>query len=167
MKRNQKLAILLTALLENGMACEIGYDCQYDGVRLRHDFKANESDIHLIKESFTDEQAEHEYRKCASIIKKMKQNRMLRNPSLLFDKKQMTRNQKLAIKLINMVKESINLEICYNSQTDSVEFWTSFYSEDIIQEYIMKDDSEELAEEIYKSCASIIEDITIINHIGN
>ena len=156
MTRNQLYAIKLAYMLEEGMRCEIGYDSLYDSVRFWYEFKPEKPCVYLIKEDFTEEQAEHEYKKCVSIIKKMKRKLIFKNPSLLFDKKKMTRNQKLIIKLINKVEKGMDIDMTYESQIDRIEFNAYASIAECESEYIQKNITDDEAEWKYKRFLSEI-----------
>lgn len=156
MTRNQLYAIKLAYMLEEGMRCEIGYDSLYDSVRFWYEFKPEKPCVYLIKENFTEEQAEHEYKKCVFIIKKMKHNLIFKNPLLFFNKKKMTRNQKLLIKLISRVEKGMDIGMTYESQTDRIEFNAYATMAECEPQYIEENFTDEQAERRYKRFVSII-----------
>ena len=154
MTRNQLYAIKLVHMLDSGMLCEVGYNC-YDGSVLC-EFESEKPCVYLIKEDFTEEQAEHEYKKCVSIIKKMKRNLIFKNPLLFFNKKKMTRNQKLLIKLISRVEKGMDIGMTYESQTDRIEFNAYATMAECEPQYIEENFTDEQAERRYKRFVSII-----------
>ncbi len=154
MTRNQLYAIKLVHMLDSGMLCKVVYNCYDDSVLC--EFESEKPCVYLIKEDFTDEQAEHEYRKCIFIIKKMKRNLLFKNPSLLFNKKKMTRNQKLIIKLINKAEKGMDIDMTYESQTDRIEFNAYASIAECESEYIQKNITDEEAEWKYKRFLSKI-----------
>ena len=57
MTRNQLYAIKLVHMLDSGMLCKVVYNCYDDSVLC--EFESEKPCVYLIKEDFTDEQAEH------------------------------------------------------------------------------------------------------------
>ena len=61
----------------------------------------------------------------------------------------MTRNQEMAIKLLQIINQDDDVRIEYSSSRDDLSFW-SHLSDDLVHIYILNHHSDEMAEQAYQ-----------------
>lgn len=145
MTKTQEYAIELLGMIENGTDISICYRSGDDSFCLWY-YDEGYLD-NLLIEDLSDEEAEEKFKMCKTVIESRKRNR----------NRKLSRNQRFAIKLLNMVGNNcMDIIVNYDSTEDHAIFVHYYCVGQYDSITILGNLSNEEAENAYKNCLSII-----------
>ena len=141
MTRNQSIAIELLNMIKKGAEIQIEYRCIDDELSFWY-YKNSVVDVIYIFNYTSEEQAVVLYNKCKAIIESKKINA------------EATRNQKLAIRLINKVEKGMDIKIEYNCCLDDIKLCHDYLNDQFGRIEIRK----RYIDEDFRKCLRVIKD---------
>lgn len=146
MTRNQRIAIELLGMIRKGTEIHVDYGCLDDMVSLWCYKNSDVNVVHIFNHT-PEKQSICLFNECKAIIESQKSDA------------EITRNQKLAIKLMHEIKSGMDIVIRYDCYIDQAEFCHGFLSDQLDMIDIREYHINEQANNDFKKCLKIIEDV--------